>query len=89
MNKLVLHTVVIVFMAFIISISPTVSVAYYGWDVTDDPTPYYYQDAGKWYYTSDTKTFIVQLNDRTYKYVFELNGTFLGGYVTDMPIRLK
>lgn len=62
--------------------------AYYGWDVTDDPVPYYHQQTGNWYYTSETKTFMVEFNERTYKYVFELNGKFLGGYVTDMPLKL-
>ncbi|QJW48641.1 hypothetical protein HA075_25135 [bacterium BFN5] len=70
------------------SANPSSAFAYYGWDITDDPVPYYHQQAGFWYYTNDTKTFMIEFNERTYKYVFERNGSFLGGYVTDMPLKL-
>lgn len=62
--------------------------AAYGWVSTDDPVPFYHQSEGKWYHTKDTKMFMVQLNDRTYKYVFDTGNTFCGGWVTDLPIRL-
>jgi len=66
----------------------TTAAAYYGWEPTDDPVPFYYQNAGKWYYTGDRQTFMVQLNDRTYKYIFDDKGNFLDGFVTDMPVRI-
>jgi hypothetical protein len=62
--------------------------ANWGWESTDDPVPYYYQDWGKWYLYEDTKIFMVQLDDTTYKYVFDFNGAFIGGWMTYMPMRL-
>jgi hypothetical protein len=74
--------------SLLLCLTTLTAFAYYGWDITDDPVPYYHQQAGFWYYTSDTKTFMIEFNDRTYKYIFERNGSFLGGYVTDMPLKL-
>lgn len=62
--------------------------AAYGWLPTDNAIPFYYQPIGHWYQNEDTKTFMVQLDERTYKYIFTLDGKFLSGWVTDMPIRL-
>ncbi len=88
MNHSTWRNLLFIAAIWILVAAPQPAGAYYGWESTDDPVPYYDQQAGKWYYTQDTKTFMVTVNERTYKYVFEINGHFLGGYVTDMPIRL-
>ncbi|MBP2626946.1 MAG: hypothetical protein H6Q68_1657 [Firmicutes bacterium] len=62
--------------------------ASWGWESTDDPTPYYHQEWGKWYNYEDAKVFMVQIDDKTYKYVFDYNGKFIGGWITYMPMRL-
>jgi hypothetical protein len=62
--------------------------ANWGWECTDDPEPYYYQGWGKWYVYEDTRIFMVQLDEKTYKYVFDYNSNFMGGWVTYMPMRL-
>ena len=63
--------------------------ASWGWDSTDDPTPYYHQKWGKWYCDGDGKVFMVQIDDKTYKYVFDYTGQFIGGWMTYMPMRLN
>ena len=76
-------------LTFIISVFIyTTAHANWGWEYTDDPVPYYYQEWGKWYIYEDTKVFMVQLDEKTYKYVFDYNSKFIGGWVTYMPIRL-
>lgn len=63
--------------------------ASWGWESTNDPTPFYHQEWGKWYNYDDTKVFMVQIDDKTSKYVFDYNGQFIGGWVTYMPMRLN
>jgi len=62
--------------------------ANWGWEATDDPTPYYHQEWGKWYHYEDSKVFMVQIEENTYKYVFDDNGQLIGGWVTGMSLRL-
>lgn len=62
--------------------------ASWGWESTNDPVPYYHQEWGKWYCYDDVKVFMVQIGDRTYKYLFNYDGEFINGWVTAMPIRL-
>ena len=76
----------IIFVA-LISIHTTI-YANWGWECTDDPRPYYHQDWGKWYLHEDKKVFMVQIDDQTYKYVFDYSGKFIGGFITYMPMRL-
>jgi len=78
-------SLVIIILSFSLQ---TPTYANWGWESTDDPVPYYHQDWGKWYVYEDTKVFMVQLDDITYKYVFDYSGTFISGWVTYMPIRL-
>ena len=63
--------------------------ASWGWDSTDDPTPFYHQEWGKWYYYDDIKVFMVQIDNKTSKYVFDCNGEFVGGWITYMPMKLN
>ena len=63
--------------------------ANWGWESSDDPKPYYHQEWGKWYHYDETKVFMVQIDDKTYKYVFDYNEKFMGGWMTDMPMRLN
>lgn len=71
----------------LISIHTTI-YANWGWEGTDDPKPYYHQEWGKWYLHEETKVFMVQIDDQTYKYVFDYNGKFIGGWKTYMAMRL-
>lgn len=66
-----------------------IAYASWGWESTDDPTPYYQQEWGKWYNYDDAKEFLVQIDDKTYKYVFDYNGNFIGGWMTYMPMGLN
>lgn len=66
----------------------TAVYANWGWESTDDPVPYYHQEWGKWYQYDDAKVFMVQISDKTYKYIFDCNGEFLGGWITYMPMSL-
>lgn len=66
----------------------TTIYASWGWESTDDPGPYYHQEWGKWYMYDDAKVFMVQIDDQTYKYVFDYNGKFIGGWITYMHMRL-
>jgi len=63
--------------------------ASWGWESTDDPTPYYYQQWGKWYNYDDAKVFMIQMDDKTYKYIFDYNGEFMSGWITYMPMRFN
>lgn len=62
--------------------------ASWGWEPTDDPNPYYYQKWGKWYTYDEANIFMVQIDDKTYKYEFDKKGNFVGGWLTFMPMRL-
>ena len=76
---------------FILLLCLTLPIAAYGswgWTPTDDPVPFYYQQQGCWYHYDETTVFMVQLQEHTYKYVFNQDGTLLNGWVTDMPMRL-
>lgn len=66
----------------------TAAYASWGWETTDDPVPYYYQEWGKWYQYDDNKVFMVQLNDKTYKYIFDSKGNLMSGWLTYMAMRL-
>jgi hypothetical protein len=85
MRKTILSLTIIISVSFFIYTS---AHANWGWECTDDPVPYYYQGWGKWYVYEDSKIFMVQLDERTYKYVFDCDSKFIGGWVTYMPMRL-
>lgn len=87
MKKLLVNLVIIITVSVSFAFHAPV-YANWGWESTDDPVPYYHQALGKWYVYEDTKVFMVQLDDSTYKYVFDYQGTFVGGWITYMPIRL-
>ena len=76
-----------IIVAILFSIYGT-AYASWGWESTDNPTPYYHQEWGKWYNYDEVKVFMVQVEDKTYKYVFDYNGKFMGGWLTSMPMRL-
>lgn len=78
----------IAIVGILVSIYGT-AYANWGWENTDDPTPYYHQEWGKWYQWEDAKVFMVQIDDKTYKYLFDCNGKFINGWVTYMPMRLN
>jgi len=63
--------------------------ASWGWESTDDPEPYYHQEWGKWYKYDDVKMFMVQMDDKTYKYVFDYKEKLIGGWMTYMPMKLN
>lgn len=67
---------------------PMTAYGSWGWAPTDDPVPFYYQQQGCWYHYAEATVFMVQLQECTYKYVFNQDGTFLNGWVTDMPLQL-
>ena len=71
----------------LISIHTTI-YASWGWEWTDDPKPYYHQERGKWYLYDDAKVFMVQIDNQTYKYVFDYHDKLISGWVTYMPMRL-
>lgn len=77
---------ILVFMIFLLI--PSTACADWGWVPTDDPLPYYHQNSGKWYMYEETKVFMVQIQESTYKYVFNDNDGFIGGWVTQMPMQL-
>jgi hypothetical protein len=83
-----LFTSLVIISAISFTLQSTAYANNWGWDSIDDPAPYYHQDWGKWYVYEDTKVFMVQLDDTTYKYVFDYNGTLIGGWMTYMPMRL-
>jgi hypothetical protein len=83
-----LFTILVIIFAISFALHNSAYANNWGWEPTDDPVPYYYQDCGKWYLYEDTKVFMVQLDDTTYKYIFDYNGAFMGGWMTYMPIRL-
>jgi len=78
--------VIIVAISFLIY---GTTYASWGWESTDDPTPYYHQEWGKWYHYDDIKVFMVQIDDKTYKYVFDYKDQFMGGWITSMSMRLN
>jgi len=77
-----------IIFAVLLSVNGTVYGSW-GWESTDDPVPYYHQTWGKWYNYDDTKVFMVKIDDKTYKYVFDYNNNFIGGWITYMPMRLN
>ncbi len=62
--------------------------ANWGWESTDDPVPYYHQEWGKWYQYEDRKVFMVQMNGKTYKYIFDSSEKFISGWITHMSMIL-
>jgi hypothetical protein len=85
MKKIFITLTIVFGLLFFI---PTSTYANWGWEPTDNPVPYYYQAWGKWYNNEDFRVFMVQIEESTYKYVFDYNGTFVGGWMTYMPMRL-
>ena len=84
-----IHFIGITLIAAILFWINGTAYASWGWESTDDPTPFYHQEWGKWYNYDDAKVFMVQIDDTTSKYVFDYNGQFIGGWITYMPMRLK
>lgn len=85
MKKIFMRLAIMIVILFSVQASTHAS---WGWEHTDDPAPYYHQEWGKWYHYDDSKVFMVQIEDNTYKYVFDYNDNFIGGWITSMPIRL-
>lgn len=78
----------LVLLLIILLLQTTAAFAYFGWEPTDNPVPYYHQEKGKWYYCDDRKIFMIYYQSRTYKYIFDDNNVFYGGFVTDLPIQI-
>ena len=85
MKREFIHSWIIILL--LLSIHTSV-YANWGWESTDDPIPYYHQDWGKWYQYDDKKVFMVQIDDKTYKYIFDWDGKFHSGWITYMAMRL-
>ena len=75
-------------MIIVLSFVQTAVYANWGWESTDDPVPYYHQEWGKWYQYEDMKVFMVQINGKTYKYVFDSSEKLISGWITYMPMSL-
>ncbi|CUH94751.1 putative secreted protein [Propionispora sp. 2/2-37] len=82
------NSVKLIFVFMMLLWLPATAYTAWGWEPTDDPFPFYHQDWGKWYRYEDTKVFMVQIDESTYKYVFKYNDEFIGGWVTQMPMHL-
>lgn len=85
MKRYVISLWIMVIILFSIN---TAVYANWGWESSDDPAPYYYQEWGKWYQYDDVKVFMVQLNGKTYKYIFDSSGKFMSGWITYISMSL-
>ncbi|VBB08991.1 Hypothetical protein LUCI_4277 [Lucifera butyrica] len=87
MKKIRKPFILLVTMIILLSLSIPV-YANWGWVPTKQMDPYEYQSKGKWYDYDETKVFMVQMDDKTYQYIFDNDGNLLSSWVTDVPMHL-